>query len=245
MKLKKIIAALVVGAALTAGVFADNHPYGMDIAIGPVGFEHYETRFDGWRTRTEDTHSVLEILPIKVNTYLCPWIGNHLGIYASVGFLPGLEFNYKTKTDGVKTNLDGIGFGFAAEFMAGPCFGLDLGSSSVRFQIGAPLHALIGIGFVSWDASYNRRTGRFESSADTRITWSAFGVGLTPQFRFGAGKRCSFVIGADFVFDFIYNQTWETTTAGVTVTTSPTAGADKSCRFAVTPYLGVGLNFGD
>lgn len=240
MKLKKILAALALTAAATFGAIAENHPYGMDIALGVVGFEHCSAKFKYWRNEIVSSHDVIEILPIKVNTYCCPWVDHHIGIYGSIGLLPGVDFNYKQKTNGFTAKREGVGFNFAVEFMVGPCFGLDLGESSVRFQVGAPLHVLFGVGALIFDPVFDSK-GNWVSRTEATSTFSAVGLGLTPQFRFAANKRCSFVVGADFVFDFVYNQTLEING----VKTSLTNNADSTFRFGFVPYLGLGINFGD
>ncbi len=238
MNLKKTIAAFAVSAALTVGAVAENHPYGMDIALGVVGVEYCSATFKNWGGDVVYSHNVVDILPLKINTYICPWLDNHLGIYGSIGFLPGVDCNYKikNKATGGEVTDDSIGFDFGVEFMVGPAFGIDLGESSVRFQVGAPLHALFGCGVLAVDQGAGRTT-------DVDVVFGAFGLGLTPQFRFGANKRCSFVVGMDFTFDFVYGQTFEYKNTGVK--RSLTSGADSTFRFGWIPYLGVGINFGD
>ena len=223
MNLKKIFLAAICGGALAAGAFADNHPYGIDIAAGIVGVEDTEFKSDGVKV----TYNEVTIFPIKVNTYCCPWLNNHLGIYGSIGMAPGVRFNYKVGD--VKSD-DGW-FDFGVELMVGPAFGVDLGSSSIRFQVGAPFHVMGGIA-----------TREINSSKQT-LKYSAFGFALTPQFRFMANRRCSLVVGADFVFDFALNMTSEKEIGGNTVSAS--LSPKDVFRFACTPYLGLGINFGD
>ena len=241
MNLKKIAAALVVAAALSSGAMAKNHAYGMDISAGVIGFEYCEAKFKTAGVESTYMHNVLDIVPIKVDAYICPWLNNHLGIYASVGFLPGVDFNYKTKTNSKTSDQDGVGFSFGIEFMAGPAFGVDLGQSSVRFQVGAPIHVMLGAGRMAFGSNEWDTYRQWKDAADTNVAFSAFGFGLTPQFRFMADRRCSLVVGMDFTFDFSYNQTMEKKG----VKTSPTAGADSKFRFGFVPYIGLGINFGD
>lgn len=127
--------------------------------------------------------------------------------------------------------------------MVGPAFGVDLGSSSVRFQIGVPFHMIVGGGVLFTESSW--RNNKYEPDGVYGFNYSAYGIGLTPQFRFMANRRCSFVVGMDFVYDFVYNRTFEQKINGVTVRESDTNGADRTHRFAWTPYLGLGINFGD
>ena len=241
MNLKKIAAALVAAVALSSGAMAKNHPYGMDIAAGIIGVDYCEAKFKTGGIESTYMHNVLDIVPVKVNTYICPWLNNHLGIYASVGFLPGVDLNYKTKTNSRTSEQDGVGFSFGVEFMAGPAFGVDLGQSGIRFQVGAPIHIMFGVGRIAFGSNKWDTYRQWEDAADTKVSFSAFGFGLTPQFRFMANKRCSLVVGTDFTFDFSYNQTMEKNG----VKTSPTAGADSKFRFGFVPYVGLGINFGD
>ena len=229
MNFKKIAAALVVSATLAAGLFADNHPYGMDIAMGIVGFDGTKYNVDG----VEYSHNVVNIFPLKINTYDCPWLNNHLGIYASVGFFPGVHGN--AKIDGNKVKPTDAYADFAVEFMAGPCFGIDLGRSSVRFQVGVPFHVMAGAGYREVKVSgYTQKDSQ---------TFSAWGFAITPQFRFMANRRCSLVVGTDVVFDFAYNRTIESEVNGVKA--SSAFHSSDALRFAFTPYVGLGINFGN
>lgn len=241
MNLKKFSAALLVAAALSSGAMAKNHPYGMDIAAGVIGIEFCEAKFKESGVDSTYMHNVLDIVPVKVDTYVFPWLNNHLGIYASIGFLPGVDLNYKTKKKSGTVERAGVGFSFGVEFMAGPAFGVDLGESSVRFQVGAPIHIMFGGGKMAFGSNEWDTFKQWNDAADTKVSFSAFGFGLTPQFRFMANRRCSLVVGTDFTFDFSYNQTLEKNG----VKSSPTAGADSKFRFGFVPYIGLGINFGD
>lgn len=257
MKLKKFFAAFVVSAVLTAGAVAENHPYGMDIVLGIVGVDAFSYDSPGavnlWGTtlpaKIHNSWKAIEIVPLKINTYICPWLNNHLGIYGSIGFLPAVEFGFKSEALGIAETSDGVGFNVGVEFMAGPAFGVDLGESSVRFQVGVPFHFMFGVGKRAVDLKWEN--GRIvDYGFDTDVTYTAYGIGLTPQFRFAANKRCSFVLGMDFVFDFVLTREEEYTlgTIGnypIRVKGNLTAGADNTFRFAWTPYLGLGINFGD
>lgn len=228
MNLKKILAAAFVAGAMTVGAFAENHPYGMDIAFGIVDFEAIEYKYNGAETK----YNVINFFPIKINTYDCFWLNNHLGIYASIGLHPGIKLNEETKIGGAKTTNDKGYLNCGFEFMTGPAFGVDFGDSSVRFQVGAPLHFMGGVYY------------RDEKNSDTKYTleYGAFGFALTPQFRFMANRRCSLVVGADFVFDFVMNFTEKVETNNA-VTTRAFHPSDE-LRFAWTPYIGLGINFG-
>ena len=231
MNLKKIFVAAVLCGTLAAGAFAaDNYTLGIDIAGGIVGFG--STKFKG-NVGVEDDFSYKEVpfLPLKVNTYCCPWLGNHLGIYGSIGLLPEAMVNFR----GERTGKDDDPWtGVGLEFMVGPAVGVDLGDSGIRFQCGVPFHAEFG--FYFWEGSDVKKTR----------SYSAFGLGLTPQFRFMANRRCSLVLGADFVFDFgmSFKQENEGIGRRSGTTTTVKLGPKNAFRFRALPYIGLGINFG-
>lgn len=236
MNIKKIVAAAVMTAAVTFGAAAKNHPYGMDIAVGIVGVDVFSSKHEN--TDWTMSNACVELFPIKVNTYCCPWLNNHLGIYGSLGLLwCGIECGYKNKIGGVEYETTGVGYNFGLELMAGPAFGVDLGDSSVRFQVGAPLHFQFGVGAMVMDADTSNRSSSLTVTKD--FSYTAFGLGLTPQFRFAANSRCSFVVGMDFVFDFLYSRKFDNGSRGsIKVEKDP-------FHFGWRPYLGLGINFGD
>ena len=243
MNLKKIIVAAVCALALSAGTFAKNHPYGMDIAIGVLGidatsFKVNEINDGVWNT-VKYSYNMIDFFPLKINTYCCPWLDNHLGIYGSIGLLPGIQFNRKASYGGFTATDDDVYGGVALELMVGPAFGVDLGESSVRFQVGAPFH-VIG-GFTSCEKT--TVIGNYSTTSKMTYEYSAFGLGITPQFRFAANKRCSFVVGADFIFDFAMNITQKSERGGWT--TSVELNPSDAFRFYWAPYLGLGINFGN
>lgn len=109
-----------------------------------------------------------------------------------------------------------------------------MGDSGIRFQCGVPFHAEFGSYFYEQTKAGNKQKS-------TR-SYSAFGLGLTPQFRFMANRRCSLVLGADFVFDFAmsFKQKNEDDSGSVTLDLEP----KNAFRFKTVPYLGLGINFG-
>lgn len=232
MNLKKIFVASVCAAALTAGAFAQNHTCGIDIAGGIVGYEttKFKTAIGG--VDRDASYIGVPFLPLKINTYDCFLFNNHFGLYASIGLLPEAMVNFEVKGDGKD---DDPWTGVGAEFMFGPAFGVDLGDSSIRFQVGLPFHAEVGAYF------YESKTAGVTTKK--LRTYSAFGVGLTPQFRFMANRRCSFVVGADFVFDFAMNMTVHSETDGNK--NSYVFNPKNVFRFRALPYLGLGINFGN
>lgn len=251
MSFKKTFALLLLSVLVAFGAAAEekdgngkNHPYGMDIAMGIVGVNRTEiNRTDLNIVKLERSFTGIEIVPMKINAYVCPWLGNHLGIYGSIGIVPNVDVKFKEKINGVESKTINAAFDCGFEFMVGPAFGVDLGSSSVRFQIGVPFHVIVGGGVLFTESGW--RNNRYEPDDVYGFNYSAYGIGLTPQFRFMANRRCSFVVGMDFVYDFVYNRTFEQKINGVTVRESDTNGADRTHRFAWTPYLGLGINFGD
>ena len=227
MNLKKIFLAAICGGALVTGAIAENHPCGMDIASGIIGYESIRYKVDS----VEKFARVVNFFPLKVNTYCCPWLNNHLGIYASIGIHTGVAFGQKVKSHGTTVKNDGaLNLGF--EFMLGPAFGVDLGESSIRFQVGAPVHFMAGLYYC--ENSIN---------VSTLTEYGFIGFALTPQFRFMANRRCSLVVGTDFVFDFAINYTTRNKAEKV-ITTSAEHSKD-GMRFACTPYIGLGINFGN
>ena len=233
MNLKKIFMAAVLCGTLSAGAFAsDNYTLGIDIAGGIVGYG--STKFDGTLSgvKLEFTYKEVPFLPIKVNTYDCFLLNNHLGIYGSIGIIPSGQVDFKISSANKKEEDAWIGIGL--EFMVGPAFGVDLGDSGIRFQCGVPFHAEFGAYFN------DSKTGNVTTKR-TR-SYSAFGLGLTPQFRFMANRRCSLVLGADFVFDFAmsFKLKFENDDGSVTFDYEP----KNAFRFKTVPYLGLGINFG-
>ena len=203
--MKKFFLTIAVAALVSATpLAAQNHTCGIDIVAGIFGFDTLKGKVEGETSRSLG----IEIFPIKIDTYDCFLLNNHLGLYASVGIGPGL-------------GIDDITFQLRFDFMAGPAFGVDLGESSVRFQIGVPFHAAI----------INATTGDDETS----YTVTALGFALTPQFRFTANKRCSFVLGADLMFDF---------SADIKLKNGDKYSLDNAYMFSFLPYLGLGINFG-
>ena len=109
--------------------------------------------------------------------------------------------------------------------MVGPAFGVDIGRT--RFQTGVAFHMM---GATLWGLGDDYE----DDEIDNKLKYSAFGLALTPQFRFTADKRCSFILGCDFVFDFAVNITED----------GEKIKPDNKFRFAASPYLGLGINFG-
>jgi len=232
MNLKKIFAAAVLCGTIAAGAFAsDNHTCGIDIASGLVGYE--STTFTGnYPLRRRDYSYVgVPFLSLKVNTYDCFLLNDLLGIYASIGINPEAMVDFGVSGDRDSSAWVGVGI----EFMVGPAIGLDLGDSGICFQTGVPFHAEFG-------AFFDEEKKLDVTTKKTR-EYSSFGVGLTPQFRFFANRRCSLVVGADFIFDFVMKLKQKTEVNGNTTTFN--IEPKNVFRFRALPYIGLGINFGD
>lgn len=109
MSFKKTFALLLLSVLVAFGAAAEekdgngkNHPYGMDIAMGIVGVNRTEiNRTDLNIVKLERSFTGIEIVPMKINAYVCPWLGNHLGIYGSIGIVPNVDVKFKEKINGV------------------------------------------------------------------------------------------------------------------------------------------------
>ena len=232
MILKKIFVVAVLCGTLAAGAFAsDNYTLGMDVAGGIVGYGTAKFNTSAYGGDKQISYKEIPFLSLKVNTYDCFLLNNHFGIYGSIGLVPQAMFD--VEVDG-KSNNDDPWAGIAIEFMVGPAFGVDLGDSGIRFQCGVPFHAEFGAYF------YDEKKQDVKTK-NTR-SYSAFGVGLTPQFRFMANRRCSFIIGADFIFDFAMGFKEERKVDDEKTTRD--LNPKSAVRFKVDPYLGLGINFG-
>lgn len=241
MNLKKILAAAILGTALAAGAAAKNYPYGMDVAVGIVGIDAFTSKSEFDTIPLTVSNACVELFPIKVNTYICPWLNNHLGIYGSLGLLwCGIECGYKSKYLGIESDTVGVGYNFGLELMAGPAFGVDLGDSSVRFQVGAPFHFQFGTGAMVIDSDTRVNGVKISSTVTEDFSYTAFGLGLTPQFRFAANNKLSFVVGMDFIFDFLYSRKFKYNVNGGR---SDVKFNRDPFHFGWRPYLGLGINF--
>ncbi|MDE5581901.1 MAG: hypothetical protein K2I95_10845 [Treponemataceae bacterium] len=227
--MKKKLGALFVALALGGTVFAENYTKGIDLQFGiPIGVTKMTNDYNG----VEFTQNILEFGgQFKVATYDCFLLNDMLGIYASVGVNLGGFYAHDKLSVGdydVDLNaggLDELGFATSLEFMIGPAFGVNLGG--VRFQTGLGFH-----GVVARDSYYSYKYKYLY------VEYTTFGFALTPQFRFSASKRCSFILGCDLTFDFPNK-----------LTLIPEKGDeveiefDKGFRFGATPYIGLGINF--
>ena len=233
MNLKKTFIAVLLCGTLAAGAFAsDNHTLGIDICGGIVGYG--SVKFDGTFSgvKQEFTYKEVPFVPLKVSTYDCFLFDGHFGIYGSIGLLPIAMVDFKGASSG-KDEDPWVGVGL--EFMVGPAFGVDLGDSGIRFQCGVPFHAEFGAYFYE-STLLNVKTKSVRA-------YNAFGLGLTPQFRFMANRRCSFVLGVDFIFDFAmgFEQEIKSDSSKVKFDLNP----GNAFHFRTVPYLGLGINFGN
>lgn len=251
-KLGALFAALVLGGA----VFAENYTKGIDIQFGiPISATKMKSEGNWESLSAELAQKIFEVGgQFKVATYDCFLLNDMLGIYASVGVNLGF-FGTDTeatvsvggksytvsgseiseRTEGMISSMDAVGFMTSLEFMVGPAFGVNLGG--VRFQTGLAFHAVFGWGFSYEDSDpYD-----YSENTKVKVRYNALGLALTPQFRFGASKRCSFVLGCDLVFDFPKKLTYEKGHFENKI--NFTREFDKGFRFGATPYIGLGINF--
>lgn len=221
--MKKSFVALLAAFVLGGGVFAENYTKGIDIQFGiPLGFTTMEKDIVGYDLKAKMFEGGFQL---KLATYDCFLLNDMLGIYASVGANTGIILT------GSEHSWDDVFIGISGEFMIGPAFGVNLGKT--RFQTGLAFHAVVarGIGLDDYDIKYH-----------------SLGFALTPQFRFTANRRCSFILGCDFTFDFpnkityivddIYHYDDDDDYHYDTE-----MKFDSGFRFGVTPYIGLGINF--
>lgn len=238
--MKKKWGALFVALVLGGAVFAENYTKGIDLQFGiPIGVTKMTKDYEV----AEFTQNILEFGgQFKVATYDCFLLNDMLGIYASVGVnLGGFYAHDKLSISRRNTNLGGlrdeIGFATSLEFMIGPAFGVNLGG--VRFQTGIGFHGVVAWGWYRVNTiDYSYGSGYPESSHLNKVKYTAFGLALTPQFRFSASRRCSFILGCDLAFDFPNKLTCE-----IEHNNEVEFEFDKGFRFGVTPYIGLGINF--
>lgn len=223
--MKKKFAALVAAFVLGGAIFAENHTKGIDLQLGIPIAKTKMTMDLGIAEFSQETFGAGGQL--KIATYDCFLLNDMLGIYASLGLNPGV-FIASTSSDG-EGGIDDVGFSLSLEFMVGPAFGIDLGG--VRFQTGLAFHAVFAWG---WYGGGSTNGGDW---INNKVNYNSFGFALTPQFRFGASKRCSFILGCDLAFDFPKKLTLDLGGTKIDVE------FDKGFRFGATPYIGLGINF--
>lgn len=171
--MKKLLAALVGALVIGGAAFAENHTCGIDIGWA---FTFGKTSADTMIEGEKFEFGLVEIglpalLPNKISTYDCFLLNNHLGIYASAGY--NLNFDISTVDDAAYDAYIGL----AGEFMVGPAFGVDIGRT--RFQTGVAFHMM---GATLWGLGDDYE----DDEIDNKLKYSAFGLALTPQFRFAA-----------------------------------------------------------
>lgn len=227
--MKRSFVALLASLVLGGGVFAENYTKGIDIQM--LGISIAATTMEnvgGGEFRIAEA-----CRQFKIATYDCFMLKNTFGIYASVAANIGVILTSDDDWSWVN-DFDGF-FGISGEFMIGPAIGVNLGKT--RFQTGIAFHALTALGIGS----------------DDNIHFSSLGFALTPQFRFTADRRCSFILGCDFTFDFPKNYVsfgtrYDNDEDGHVDYDSAERYEEKfefddGFRFGVTPYIGLGINF--
>ena len=230
--MKRITTLLVLLLCATT-IFAAEGKYGLDFSFGvSAGFQSQEGKipYVGQTVKLKRTDL---LLPVKISTYDYFLLDNMLGIYGSISLSPLGAFMGE-KVNGFEAgNMMGINEMAAGfEFIIGPAFGIDLGDSNIRFQTGAGFHLLVA-----------KTTTEIIMEENCPELFTAMGFGLTPQFRFGANNKISFIVGCDFIFDFGFSTSRELYNIGGKVIPMPAAGINKFFRFGITPQLGFGINF--
>ena len=241
-KLGALFAALVLGGA----VFAENYTKGIDLQLGgSIGTTKMKSELDEISgVSVEWTQNIFEGGGhFKIASYDCFLLNDMLGIYAGLGVNWGAfktDSDFSVKIGGTSTTIGSgdsevneHGFALSLEFMVGPAFGVDLGG--VRFQMGLGFHGVFAWGWFFGRTDYDD----YGSSGRERgkVHYNAFGLAVTPQFRFGASKRCSFLLGCDLTFDFPNKLSYEAGKYKMEVE------FDKGFRFGAIPYIGLGINF--
>lgn len=228
--MKRITTLLVLLLCATT-IFAAEGKYGLDFSFGiSAGFQSQEGRILGEAVKLKRTDL---LLPVKISTYDYFLLDNMLGIYGSISLSPLGAFMGE-KVNGIEAgNMMGINEMAAGfEFIIGPAFGIDLGDSNVRFQTGAGFHLLVA-----------KTTTEIIMGENCPELFTAMGFGLTPQFRFGANNKISFIVGCDFIFDFGFSTSREVYNIDRYLISMPEAEINKFFRFGITPQLGFGINF--
>ena len=92
---------------------------------------------------------------------------------------------------------------------------------------------------------YRRKLRRIYAALEENCPelFTAMGFGLTPQFRFGANNKISFIVGCDFIFDFGFSTSREVYNIDRYLISMPEAEINKFFRFGITPQVGFGINF--
>ena len=230
--MKRITTLLVLLLCATT-IFAAEGKYGLDFSFGvSAGFQSQEGKipYVGQTVKLKRTDL---LLPVKISTYDYFLLDNMLGIYGSITLSPLGAFMGE-KVNGIEAgNMMGINEMAAGfEFIIGPAFGIDLGDSNIRFQTGAGFHLLVA-----------KTTTEIIMEENCPELFTAMGFGLTPQFRFGANNKISFIVGCDFIFDFGFSTSREVYNIDGYLISMPEAEINKFFRFGITPQLGFGINF--
>src|SRR5574344_1580869 len=190
--LKTIITVLTAGILFTGTAFAaGNYTKGLDIAFGPeLAMTDYKFQFTDDDTNYEDHYKDI-IAKLKISTYDCFLSNDTVGVYAELGIPFGGHRWYKWEDGSSTTDSDKGIFQGGIEFMAGPAFGINLGSSDIRLQ-----------GAVGFHMKYLAETKNDlyvkGDSMDYTDWW--MGIGCDIQARFMADRRFSPIVGVTAVF---------------------------------------------
>lgn len=219
-----LLIIIIVPTVKAEGIF------GLDFSVGAeLGFQNFSLSQDTTLyplTRQDFSPN------IKIATYDYFLFNNMFGIHASMNFSL-LGFLWGEKINGViSPNVLNINESIATiEFFIGPAFGIDIGDSDMRFQTGFCFHY---IGFLTTTEFINQQGNNPEKL-------NAFGLGITPQLRFGKDDGAVFILGTDITLDFAANTSRKSYPTSGSGTHTPSVASFT--RFAFNPYLGIGLNF--
>lgn len=227
--MKKFI-VMFAAAVLGAGALsAQNHPYGIDVGAGPVL---------NLLAIDDDEFNSLAVtggIQLKADTFDCFALNNMLGIYGSLSMpivFPGKEYiNYGSTTETEDHPESSVG----VDCIIGPAFGVNIGDSGVRFQVGAGFHMLAL--FSTFDDKMSEPTRQVEIFT---------GMGYDAQFRFSANRRLSPVVGLAGTVDWGYQGTAATYVNNAESGRTSWDNSDyKSCvHYSFMPYVALGINLG-
>ncbi len=202
-----------------------NTPYSLDAGLT---FPIRKMSFEASNSKFNET---IVSAALKAQTYDFFWLKGHLGIYASLGIgfqiletKRNINFN---GTDYTGDDNSSCVFNLSAAF--GPSFGINIGSTGMRFNIGAGLHFL----YQDFDEAIGS-SGKIEG----RAIW--LGFDLNPQIRFANDKSAPFVFGFEMAFDTCLNGDFNVASSGKKKIKDY---FDSSFQFMISPYVGLGFNF--
>src|SRR5574344_822780 len=133
--MKKILAA-AVAVVMSASVFAaGNYTKGVDITCtAEFSKSDFTVKFEGYDGTWEDHHKDI-LAKLRISTLDCFLFNDTVGVYAEMGLPFGGHRWYRFEEPGQDSyTKDKNVFQGGFEFMVGPAFGVNLGSSAIRLQ---------------------------------------------------------------------------------------------------------------